>query len=246
MAFLIHVDKKSKIDDFSIQFDESRLMVDYLDKRYNVQWGDISIVDATFSLIKYANDNYIYKHVVLISGEDVVVNMSAIVSLGPDVSLMNHWLLPYDKWWGGGIFRIDRPHFFNNKHRRNLNFKLHRYFGELFNRHAPQAQMAKHFPEMVFYGGQQWMVLSKEAVNYLLQFVSDHPKIWDVFKYSFAPDELFIQTILCNNKSLKIINKPTHYVRFNGFDSSPEYLSADEVDALKKDGAYMFARKYAG
>lgn len=144
------------------------------------------------------------------------------------------------------MFRIDRPHFFNNKKRRNLNFKLYQYLGGLFHRYAPQVRLASYFPDMVFYGGQQWMVLSIDAVSYLTQFVNEHPKIWDVFKYSFAPDELFIQTILCNNKSLKIVNRPTHYARFKGFDSSPDYLTAAEIDVLKTKGEFLFARKYEG
>jgi hypothetical protein len=159
---------------------------------------------------------------------------------------MNYWVLPYASWWGGGMFRIDRPHFFDKKNRRNLNFKLHQYFGGLLNRFSPQYRMAKQFPDMLFYGGQQWMVLSWDAVDYLIRFVRMNPLIWDVFRHSFAADELFIQTILCNNNSLKILNKPTHYVRFNGFDSSPDYLTDSEINDLKNSGAFLFARKYAG
>lgn len=245
-SFVIHVDKKSNIDDFVLDDVELTSKVDFLDCRFNVGWGELSIVEATISLIKYANENYQYKHIILISGEDVVVDLAAINSLGSEVSWMNHWLLPYDKWWGGGMFRIDRPHFFDNKKRRNLNFSLHKYAGGLFHRFAPQSLMSRHFPDMFFFGGQQWMALNRDAVSYLLQFIEDNPTIMDVFRHSFAPDELFIQTILCNNKSLKILNKPTHYVRFNGFDPSPAYLTADEIDELKNKGEYLFARKYAG
>jgi len=245
-SFVIHVDKKSDISEFVISDTPSSTRVDFLNERFEVDWGGLSIVKATVALLNHANNRYLFRHVILISGEDAVVNADSLNSLGLDTTLMNYWILPHASWWGGGMFRIDRPHFFDNKIRRNLNFKLHQYLGGLFHAYAPQARLSSFFPDMVFYGGQQWMALSQQAVAYLLQFVSDHPKIWDVFKYSFAPDELFIQTILCNNKSLKIVNKPTHYVRFNGFDSSPDYLTLDEIDSLRQNGDYLFARKYAG
>ena len=244
--FILHFDKKSDFNEFNVIKSQFAQQLVFLDHSFEISWGGLSIVKATMALLNHANDCYRCRHLVLISGEDAVVDLDKLEYLGSDTSWMNHWILPYASWWGGGMFRIDRPHFFDNKKRRNLNFSLYRYADRLFNSFAPQTRMSKHFPDMVFYGGQQWMVLNQEAVSYLLKFVNDNPKIWDVFKYSFAPDELFIQTILCNNKSLKVLNKPTHYVRFNGFDSSPDYLNASDIHALKNQGEFLFARKYAG
>jgi hypothetical protein len=245
-SFLIHIDKKSDINEFYFEADECISHVDFIDNRFDVEWGELSIVEATIALLEQANKSYQFRHVILISGEDAVVSLDALHSLNSDTSWMNYWVLPYTSWWGGGMFRVDRPHFFDKKNRRYLNFKLHQYFGGLLNRFSPKSRMAKQFPDMLFYGGQQWMVLSWDAVDYLIGFVRKNPRIWDVFRHSFASDELFIQTILCNNKYLKILNKPTHYVRFNGFDSSPDYLKDSEINELKNSGAFLFARKYAG
>jgi hypothetical protein len=244
----IHLDIKFHLHQgFISKFGEYQAKIHFVRNRFDCKWGDLSLVQATFELLDFSLKEQ-YDYFLILSGEDKMVSaniLSELVELNGN-SMFNHWILPFTSWWGGGMFRIDRPHFFDNKKRRNLNFKLHQYLGGLFHRYAPQVRLASYFPDMVFYGGQQWMVLSIDAVSYLTQFVNEYPKIWDVFKYSFAPDELFIQTILCNNKSLKIVNRPTHYVRFKGFDSSPDYLTAAEIDFLKTKGEFLFARKYEG
>lgn len=246
ISVAIHIDRKTEQEQFHKLSELQNCDIHFVQKRVFGKWGDISLVVAALELFRYANSFWNFHHAILVSGEDSLVCPSTLARLNVDCSMLAFWKLPHEGWWGGGMFRVDRLHLFNKKSKRWLNNTIHQYFGFFFRRKSAVIMLKEHFPKWHFYGGQQWMVLNAEAVDYLIRFVDDHPQIWAVFRHSFAPDELFIQTILCNNKSLKILNKPTHYVRFKGFGSSPEYLSTEELAELKNNREFLFARKYAG
>lgn len=241
----IHLDSKSDISPDDLNgFGDS---VFVLKNRRDVKWGDISTLRASHDLFLTAHQGN-YDYYFHLSGEDTCVHdrlNDALAELNGS-SMFSYWLLPYSKWWGGGMFRIDRPHFFNKRTKRAVSEKLYKYFPFFLKAYAPITLLKKHFPQLRFYGGQQWMMLSKEAVEHLLRFIDSNSSIWDVFQYAFIPDELFFHTILLNQKGLKIINRPTHYVRFIGADSHPDYLTKLEVEKLRMEGQYLFARKYAG
>ena len=68
-----------------------------------------------------------------------------------------------------------------------------------------------------------------------------------VFKYAFAPDELFFQTLYMNlakTNNWELVNAATHFVRFNGVAANPDYLSQYDLDAIPEKDQYLFARKY--
>jgi len=244
MHVYVHLDAKSEISATELNSLDSSVFV--LSYRHKIQWGEISIVHATHDLYKKAFESS-YDYYVLLSGEDVLIHNNVkqyLLELNGN-SMFGYWSMPYEKWWGGGMFRIERPHYFNKKTQRALSERLYKYFNFFLNRQSPNTLFKKYFPTFDFFGGQQWMVLSNEAVRYYLNFVESNFKIWDVFKRAFAPDEMFIQTVLLNQKDIKIINRPSHYVRFSENASSPDYLAESEIGQLRLTGKYLFARKYA-
>lgn len=244
MDVFIHLDANSEISVSTLSSLGSHVFI--LTHRHKIQWGGISIVRATHDLFSKAFEGC-YDYYVLLSGEDIFIHKNVkqfLLDLQGN-SMFGYWSMPYEKWWGGGMFRVERPHFFNKKTQRALSERLYNYFHFFLNRHSPKTQFKKHFPTFDFFGGQQWMVLSREAVRFYLQFVDSNTQIWDVFKYAFAPDEMFIQTVLLNQKDMKIVNRSTHYVRFSENASSPDYLTESEISQLRLSGQYLFARKYA-
>jgi hypothetical protein len=68
-------------------------------------------------------------------------------------------------------------------------------------------------------------------------------EIYKFFKYTWAPDELFFQTVLYNSPLLKDIeNRSLWYIdwRTNG---PPKTLSLEDISPLRQTDA-LFARKF--
>jgi hypothetical protein len=65
--------------------------------------------------------------------------------------------------------------------------------------------------------GSQWWTLSRRALRYLLQYVSDHPEYRDHFlAVAFAADEAFINTVLANAMTLRVqIHDNRRYLYFD-------------------------------
>ena len=71
--FIIHVDLKSEIQDFK-SITTNIKNIHYVNERYDVGWGSISIVKATLALIKELHSNNLnYSHAHLLSGEDILI-----------------------------------------------------------------------------------------------------------------------------------------------------------------------------
>jgi len=245
--YFIHVDKRSSLKSFSSQFEKSPINIHFIHNRIRCFWGDISLVHATLELFKASYQSQA-DYFVLHSGEDAVVSSSLIEDISGlnGKSRIGYWSLPYERWWGGGMFRVNMMHFFDKKKRRHWNFKMSSLFGDKLHKYTTSYRISTLNPEIKLYGGQQWMVLHRSAVAYILQFLNLNPSYMDAFEYAFAPDELFFHTILLNNHNLEFVNQHTHFVRFNDFESSPEYLNHSDINQLRIEGKYLFARKYAG
>lgn len=64
---LIHVDKKSNIEDFLFL---KKNNVHFIDNRINILWGNISQIISTIELMKYSL-KYEYEYFFLLSGDDI-------------------------------------------------------------------------------------------------------------------------------------------------------------------------------
>jgi hypothetical protein len=72
---------------------------------------------------------------------------------------------------------------------------------------------------MAPYGGSQWWTLSRDAIAYIVRFIDKNPMFLNFFRYSFIPDELFIQTILSNSQfAANIYNDDLRVVGWHYFE----------------------------
>ncbi len=96
----------------------------------------------------------------------------------------------------------------------------------------------------VCYGGSQWHTLSKKCVEYIRDFVKNNHSYVQYYKRTLVPDESFIQTILINNRDLKLCNDNKRYIDFIGTDSDhPRILTSQDYDTIT-NGSFHFARKF--
>ncbi len=96
-------------------------------------------------------------------------------------------------------------------------------------------------------GGWNWFSLSNVVVNYILDFLSEHPEYEKRFHYTFCGDEIFFSTLLYPvADELKInLRNSLRYVEWNPkrkTDSLPLILEETEFDDILQSGAF-FCRK---
>jgi hypothetical protein len=253
--FFIHLDKKINIKLFETIRQMERCF--FIEKRKRSRWGGFNLVQATINGMKeiqsYMNINHSLTnyHCIFLSGEDLPIQTNAdihnFLEGKKEYSFIHHWKLPYDKWWGGGLFRFESLFIFNFIKYRKAHYWLNRIIDKLnFNFVFAINKLKKDYPNIDLYGSSQWMILSKKMINSIIDTSLEKKEFKQIFKYVFAPDELYIITLIKNfikNENLLIVNSATHLVRFKGVSANPEYISISDVEN-NKTCATLFARKF--
>ena len=143
---------------------------------------------------------------------------------------MRFWKLPYDGWHEGGLWRL--------KHFIFLSKNTHPYV-----KFYGISRLRKGIPGgLEPYGGYAWFCLPKEFVSYSLDFIKRNSKFKSFYKSTFAPGEMFFQTILMNSGfKRRIQNDDKRFMEFEG--SHPKILTIHDYNELRKSGK-LFARKF--
>lgn len=246
-SIFIHVDKKVCIPRAIHEALLSSKRVRLVGQPHRVNWGGRSIVDAVLWLCRTAlfdteGTHCDYFH--LISGADFPVkgtcHFKKLFEKYAGRCFIEFFRLPDARWYRGGTDRLlyrhpmDRINWQNplafRKYERYVNYqRLHLY--------------SRPLPGHPVYGGSAWWSLTREAVAYICEHANDNGW-YDRLEDTFAPDEMFAQTVLLNS-CLKgtLINDNLRYVDWETRDGhSPALL--DERDALAiRQSSALFARK---
>ena len=252
--FFIHLDKNVKIQEY--QDLVLNTSCHFVKNRVRCTWGKYSLVQATLNAMKevedYMNNKYKYSdyHFIMLSGEDLPlknnININDFLEENNKTSYLNYWSLPTKKWWNGGLFRFENLYFFAYKKSQKLNYYLNRIIKKgNFNFLLPINKFKKNFPDFTLYGASQWMILSKDLLEFVLAKSEENSKFNSVFKYVLAPDETYFATLILNldaRKQFPIQNYETHFILFDGVDASPKYLEI--MDLKESNEHFLFARKF--
>jgi hypothetical protein len=253
--FFIHLDKKINLNSYKELLNQKNCF--FVKKRVACSWGKYSLVQATLNAMKEVHDliNANYSgakyHFIMLSGEDLPLTtnqqIQEYLSSNTETSFINYWELPYEKWWQGGLFRLENLYLFEYKKHPKWNYWLNRAIKKLqFNFLLPLNQFKKRFSGFKIYGSSQWMLLNQDLVAFVLKESCDNPKFNSIFKYVLAPDELYFATLILNydkQKQFKINNVTSHLVCFNGADPSPKYLQIEDIEKNDNENL-LFARKF--
>ena len=100
------------------------------------------------------------------------------------------------------------------------------------------------------FGGSMYWALPRIAVDYIAYVIEREPRLVKFFKHTFAPDEMFFQTILMNSplrERVTTLSDPDcyglHYIDWHRGLERPETLRRDDVPKLASTAAF-FARKF--
>ncbi len=244
-VFFIHVDKKSNIQKDIVKKSGVYFVPD--DRRVDVKWGTMSIVDASIEALKLAcESNVKFDYAWQISGQDFPIKSSKeIVKFFEDNNGYDFFenidvdSRKYTKF----MKRVSLyyPSFILKKSFiSRAFFKLYLkgtggYYKTLIFKRKPIVDK--------FYFGSAWWAFTKETSEKVLEFISNNKKFLKFYKNTLIPDEGFFQTIVLNFDQVNKYKPYLHYLDFSARLPNPKTL--DESDFSKiKESEYLIARKF--
>jgi hypothetical protein len=243
VTFFIHLDKKFIFDDIDPFFQKENII--FCKKRYWINWGGFSIINATIQLLSEAISNPIkFDYFILLSGQCFPIKKNREIENFVEInqSIIDIKALPIDKLKNGGLDKLkywypfDNLYFIKNDCKKLL-FRYFVIFCKIFKISKPLTK------DITYCFGSQWWGLNKECVEYILSYCKSNPRFMDFFKFSWAPDELFFQTIIYNSPLYGgIINKPFRYIEWSK-QGPPKILSELDYENII-NSQFLFARKF--
>lgn len=246
--FFIHVDLKTTLPCSYADLAKHERVT--LLRRISTTWAGFSLAQVTLNALYEIKDSGIeFKAISLLSGQDYPIKSNREIDNYLEQSeygvYLDYFTLPnYKRWEAGGTYRYKKYFFGNGK----LSIIFSRFMN-LLSTYIP-ALARKLPPDLHPYCGSQWWTIDMYALDYILNFIREHPDYVDFHKFTFAPDELFFHIILLNAMDTKLKNSickdNLRYIKWEKLDNPhPEILSPGDLDGLTKTSA-LFARKFEG
>ena len=195
--FYVHVDRKVDQADFRFgdyQLRHSSLTV--LENRITTYWGDMSLVDAMLALYRRAYETQNYDRYITLSGLDypLVSNREIREALSdPNREYISARPLRQELAFRLRGIYIWKYHILARIARRLVcNYRVVMHPDKLRIR-RDDAQKAE------VYFSSQWHALSGDCVAWMLRTLEENPRICRFFRYSYAPDEMLIPTLIFNS-----------------------------------------------
>jgi hypothetical protein len=255
--FFIHIDKSKNIHPFKISLEKNKKSDSQIKfvKRSKSPWGSIGLVNAmlnAFSEIKKSANKYDY--VVTLSGQDYPLQSNSNITYFFEENYGKNYIsyfpcvydLQQDEWKQKILTdRLGKYHIrlFGSKYEypSENNIFTNNIFKLFF--YEPRT----HLPYVKPYADSQWFCITISAVNYIMNFIQDHPDFLNYHKYTHIPDEIFFQTILLNSpEPIKesIVNDNLKYIDWSKPDIfHPMIFSrSDFCDLIRSKK--MYARKF--
>ncbi len=209
----------------------------FIQNRVKVSWGDYTIVQATLNGLKEIMAGGQYDYINLLSGQDYPIKSIEYIhkqlSRTPGKAFMH--TLDVATEWQEAITRYTKYHL------SYLNFPGRFHAEALMNKLLPD----RKFPAgMTPVGRSQWFTISRIHVQYILDFVQKNNSFVRFFELTWAPDEMFFQTILHNSAHRKdMVNDNLRYIDWSEGKANPKVLTMADADALTASPK-LFARKF--
>jgi hypothetical protein len=97
------------------------------------------------------------------------------------------------------------------------------------------------------YGGSSWWTLSRECIEFIVDFITRNKRFVDYFKTTLCPDEIFFQTIVLNSIFRgRVVNNNYRYIDWSEsrkkHTSNPNILTDRDYESIIASGKH-FARK---
>ena len=250
-GFFVHIDRKSDLGPFSQGLNGN---VVFLENRIPVYWGEFSGVEAELLLIRRAvEDRQNYDYFILLGGADYPLRspqyVRTFLQQNRGLEFMNLVKVPNEKA-GKPLSRINTVVLQSNQPMRRLALRALAKLG------FAQREYQEYLGNLEPYSGSTWWALSRDACQYLLDFVEKNPRVTEFFQNVFAPDESFFPTILGSSRFASKIRRNLLFEDWSRRAAHPAMIDEEHVAYLEKQekiyvndvygsGEVLFARKFS-
>jgi len=236
----VHIDKKTSIPVDFVQHPKAHII-----KKYKIFWGDYSITRATIDLfdMAYRQD---CDYFLLISGSDLPIKTNreiiAEIEEDPLKNYVEYATLPWSAFnLEGGLDRLRL--FWETPRGANLYYRIKGKAFSIFRALQVKFNLRRKLLPITYYGGSEWLNLSREATGYIRDYIARNPDYIRKFQYTKISDEIFFHTILMNSPfAPKTVNDNKRLIIWEG-RQSPKVLTIADLDTITASKAF-FGRKF--
>jgi len=194
-AFFVHVDRKSNLREFSSVGSDNTF---FSDQRIPVYWGEFSQIEATLLLIEQALRSSVrYDYFILLHGSDYPLRSNDYIQNFLEENRGNEFIsavkMPAP---GYPLSKINKIRYPSDKPVRRF---ASRALGKLG---LAERNYMKHIGKVDAYAGDACWALSRNACNYVLEYLRNNPQVEAYFRNTFTPDEVLFHTVLGNSPFL--------------------------------------------
>jgi hypothetical protein len=202
----------------------------FLFSNYKGSYATFRFVKAGLEAMNFFQENK-YDYFINLSGQCYPIKSISQIKQemgAKKVAYLHHEPLPSKNLWNGGLNRIQNYWFNVGKYRF----------------HIPKIQKLLPY-HLKPYWGWNWFCLPKKFVDYILQYITDHPKLMPYFSYSLCSDEIFFQTIIMNSPlRSEVVNEYKRYIDWEKKGNPhPKILTSEDFPKIRDSGMW-FARKF--
>ena len=198
-AFFIHIDRKANIGEFShVRGRDAFLTV----PRIPVYWGEFSQVEATILLMQKALVSCVkFDYFVFLQGSDYPIRSGSYIQSFLETNRLSEFI---------GMVRMPAPGYplsKINKVRFSSDKPFRRFASRVFAKiDVAQRDYKKSLGRLEPYAGDACWTLSRDACQYVVDFVQCNPWFRKYFQRTFTSDEMFFHRILGNSQFRSRIN----------------------------------------
>jgi len=254
-AAFVHIDAKSVIDPF-VRF--QRAGVHFAKTRNKVYWGDFSFIEAVLRMMREALDSAErFEYLALISGTDYpirpIAELERFLAAHRGAQFMNMVPMPNDSM-GKPISRLERY----KPRGGNRVEKVYSLIRDVLVRAklmSGRRDYESALGPMRPYGGSTWWVITREAAEYIVDFMNKNPRFVRFYQNTWLPEEGMFQTILANSHFATGIRRNLLYTDWRQGGRHPKLIGQEHVlrflgsEPITPDDRYgagelFFARKF--
>ncbi|WP_295768821.1 beta-1,6-N-acetylglucosaminyltransferase [uncultured Mucilaginibacter sp.] len=246
--FYIHIDKKSDIDQSEIHNLNACNNIKLISREYVVNWGGINHLKAILLLANEAIKDKRIEYVHAVSGQDFPVKtgteITSYLTNNKGKEFIVNFELPFHDWPGGGINRVVHYNLYDTF---DASSRFQRKIIKLISLVQEKLNIKRALPagSPKLYGGGTWWTLSKPCLEYVFDYLEQHPQYLKAFNYTFCSEEIFFHTIVLNSPFREnVVNDDLRYIIWelrNG--SRPANLDDSDYEPIMSSNK-IFARKF--
>ena len=230
----VNIDKKQDITPFQEAISEAS----FIRKRVPIYWSNLSQVQGMLnSWEEIIAGGKQYDYHIFMSGQDYLLQpVEKILNLLE--SNKGREYIECEPMGSDGLDWDIRYKKYYYTHKSPLFQRLARYVQKL----SPSTRKYPIFKQQ--FGGAAWLMLTNEAVTYLLNFCREHPKFVDFHKHTWCPDEFLFHTILMNSPFKDKIHQNNYwYMEWFNQIYNPKILRTWDYAKIISSNK-LFARKF--